>query len=212
MESNVRRIQSPTPPRWATEFFAETTTKKANQPYTGTDQGLQIIGDGTMMNDNTNATQGNPMKSLLLATIAVAAAFMSACTPTTPVTQTPTGKISSAAEAIKANTMPTLEGTSWTLVLIGSRAAAWPSTITFGKAEYEGRSACNGHGGTYNQDGPRLTFSRGMTTMAACDGTSEEQNLFRALGETDHIGLDDKRLFLIDKRGFMLATFRRSKE
>ena len=151
------------------------------------------------------------MKTLSAALLTVAGALLSACVPASN-TRTGTAAITTtgATERVEARTMATLEGTSWSLVLIGSKAAAWPSTIAFGKDDYEGRSACNGHGGTYTQDGPRLKFNRGMTTMAACDGTPEEQALFRALGETDHVGFDDKRLFLIDKRGVMLAMFSRS--
>jgi heat shock protein HslJ len=75
-------------------------------------------------------------------------------------------------------------------------------------SRYVGTAGCNGIGGTYTLTGNnRIQFSRGMSTMMACEHMEIEQGLVEVLQMADNYSISGNTLSLNKARMAPLARF-----
>lgn len=73
---------------------------------------------------------------------------------------------------------------------------------------YSASGGCNGMGGTFTlQEGGRIKFSQGMSTMMACENMEIENELTKALITADNYSLNGDNLSLNKARMAPLARF-----
>ena len=105
---------------------------------------------------------------------------------------------------------------SWQLTEMGPVGASSPIppdlsvTLEFGEeAKFGGKSACNGYFGSYEVDGPNLSFSAvGATRMYCGEAAMQlEDAYFTALGQVQTYQLQDDQLTLFYDQGKSILLF-----
>ena len=108
---------------------------------------------------------------------------------------------------------------SWQLTEMGPVGASNPIppdlsvTLEFREdATFGGKSACNGYFGSYEVDGPKLSFSAiGSTQMYCGEAAMQlEDAYFTALGQVQTYQLQDDQLTLFYDQGQSLLLFSRA--
>lgn len=108
-------------------------------------------------------------------------------------------------DSTHANTEVTaLEGSSWTLSSIpGVDLEETPKPVTLYFQEEQrvgGHAGCNGFGGSYVQDGDKLSFSQMISTKMACmPGMATENAYMGALQKTTGFRVQDNQLLLLEE-------------
>jgi heat shock protein HslJ len=110
---------------------------------------------------------------------------------------------------------PKLEGTRWSLVLLGGTAVPAPASperepfVVFGPEgnRLVGSGGCNRFAGSYEQKGAELSFGPiAATRMACADGMATEDAFLAALSATAKWRIAGERLELADAEDKAVAT------
>lgn len=114
-----------------------------------------------------------------------------------------------------AGAAPSLERTRWKPVeLRGMRVEQTTAELQLLGGEgsrYAGSGGCNRIGGSYQLEGSRLRFGRGMSTMMACpEGMELEQRFTELLQAVQAWRIEGGQLLLLDDTGLVIARFARS--
>ena len=105
---------------------------------------------------------------------------------------------------------------SWQLTEMGPVGASSPIpsdlsvTLEFREdGQFGGKSACNGYFGSYDVDGPKLSFSAMGSTQMYCGEAAMqlEDAYFTALGQVQTYHLQDDQLTLFYDQGKSLLLF-----
>lgn len=107
-------------------------------------------------------------------------------------------------------------GTEWQLIelkgqLVDSKTKPEEHFIKFQEDKrYAAKMGCNGMGGDYKLDeaNHRISFSRGIQTMMACEDMSLEQGFSEIVEQVDNYSLSGDTLSLNKARMAPLAKFR----
>lgn len=100
-------------------------------------------------------------------------ALLAACSSTTPA-----GPASSPAATAS---VPTLDGTSWTVTQLNGKPAlaGHEPTMEFSGTSVAGKAGCNRYNATFTQDGSTVTMTPGiMTQMACADDMMTQEHAF----------------------------------
>jgi heat shock protein HslJ len=102
-----------------------------------------------------------------------------------------------------------LDSTSWSLTHLGSTEAQPGGMLAFDNGNLTGSTGCNSFGGTYTQDGAKLSISLGPTTLIGCPPALQEQErtVLAVLPRTATFTSSGDTLTLLDSSGAKLLTY-----
>lgn len=109
-----------------------------------------------------------------------------------------------------------LDGSAWTLISYidaqGQAATVLPdapATLEFSGGQIGGNASCNRYGGTYTQDGDKLTIEPGAMTLMACDEPimAQEVAFLAALGQAASVRVTGDKLDILNAEGAVILTF-----